>query len=152
MTNPFKDWTETRADEHNKRVAESKWGKKKAKEILGDFAKKVEAKHETRVRQSHKEPSKIHRDWGLVLKSLHSDGVHEESITLKLCNGVRYCPDWIITTCTESYCLTAYEVKGFMRDDARKSLLFAAKEYPWIRFVLVWKQNGQWQQQEILGE
>jgi len=143
MTNPFKDWDATKVTEHNQRVA----NRKAVSKTVASAADLVDGK---RVRQSQKQPTKLHRDWGLVLKSLHSEGVHEEAITLKLCNGVRYCPDWVITTCTESYCLTAYEVKGFMRDDARKSLLFAAKEYPWIRFVLVWREKGEWRQQEIL--
>jgi hypothetical protein len=116
---------------------------------------------QSRIKQSHKVATKLHRDWGLYLKSLSrskSESVYEESITLSLCNGVRYRPDWIVVktapqwdmTFSDAFEITAYECKGFMRDDARKSLLFAAKEYPWIKFVLVWKEEGAWKQQEIL--
>ena len=147
--NPFKDWTETIAAEHNQRVA----NRKAVAKTVVSAAELVAGK---RVRQSHKQPSKVHRDWGDHLKTfVPKESLYEEAITLKLCNGVRYRADWMViyglTQPPTAYKITAYECKGaFMYDDARKSLLFAAKEYPWIRFMLVCRQNGQWKQQEIL--
>jgi hypothetical protein len=143
-------------DLHNRRVAKGK----SVAETVVSAAEIIAATPDTRVRQSHKKPSKIHRDWGEHLNTIHRAGlffsaqIYEEAITLNLCNGVRYRPDWIVVgdfSKGPKHLLTAYECKGgFMYDDARKSLLFAAKEYRWIRFVLVWREKGEWKQQEIL--
>lgn len=83
-----------------------------------------------------------------------------QSVTLKLGNGVRYTPDFMVmadatnehsTPVTE---LTAFETKGFMRDDAAVKLKVAASLYPQIRFHLVTKQNrkagGGWIIQPVL--
>ncbi len=67
-------------------------------------------------------------------------GTHiAQGITLKLANGVRYTPDFFtISRDIPIGCrMTAWEVKGHMRDDAAVKLKVAAKEYPWIMFNLV---------------
>jgi hypothetical protein len=47
--------------------------------------------------------------------------------------------------------LRAWEVKGpHSWDDSIVKLKVAAHEWRAIRFVLIWKENGRWQQQEIL--
>lgn len=72
--------------------------------------------------------------------------VLSQSVTLKLANGVRYTPDFFCFDCN-----TAWEVKGrHAWEDAMIKLKFAAKEYPKVKFLLVWKQDGRWQEQEIL--
>ena len=74
--------------------------------------------------------------------------VYAQSITLKLGNGVRYTPDFIVV---DEWRLTAYEVKGFMRDDAAVKLKVAATAYPWISFHLVTKRKGGgWDIQAVL--
>lgn len=65
--------------------------------------------------------------------------VYPQSITLKLGNGVRYSPDFIETN---EFHINAYEVKGFMRDDAAVKLKVAASLYPWITFYLATRRNG----------
>lgn len=71
---------------------------------------------------------------------LRWDKIGIQSITLRLAWGVRYTPDfWTKSNDT----LHFWEVKGFMRDDARKSLMFAAKEYPWAIFWLVKRDKSQ---------
>ncbi len=79
-----------------------------------------------------------------------------QAVTLKIGNGVRYTPDFFcpkdatngheaaVTECV------AYEVKGFMRDDAAVKLKVAASLYPWIKFHLVSRKKGEWIVQEIL--
>lgn len=88
------------------------------------------------------------------------DRVLSQSITLRLGNGVRYTPDFIrIIDATNEHERTvseiyAYEVKGFMRDDAAVKLKVAASLYPWIRFHLVTKRKGaggEWDIQEVLA-
>jgi hypothetical protein len=90
-------------------------------------------------------------------KALEIDVLPSQSITLRLGNGVRYTPDFITVEheplddaagCAQT--LRAYEVKGFMRDDAAVKLKVAASLYPWIKFHLVTKAKGKFEMQEIL--
>lgn len=79
--------------------------------------------------------------------------VCEQAVTLRLGNGVRYTPDFITVELTATGCgrmVTAYETKGFMRDDAAVKLKVAAAQYTWIRFILVTKERaGTWSMQEV---
>lgn len=105
----------------------------------------VEVVGTKRLRQSAKGPNKTEAAFAAYLRTdmarrgLAVD-VLEQSITLSLANGCRYTPD-IVTVYQESphggHYVTAYEVKGFMRDDAVVKLKVAARAYPWIQFVLV---------------
>lgn len=81
-----------------------------------------------------------------------------QCVTLKLANGVRYTPDFTVTRdATNGHsepvtAVSAYEVKGFMRDDAAVKLKVAASLYPWIKFHLVSKRKGGgWDVQEVLS-
>jgi hypothetical protein len=74
--------------------------------------------------------------------------IYTQAITLKIGNGVRYTPDFVII---DKPSVTACEVKGFMRDDAAVKVKVAASLYPWITFFLVSKRKGGgWDIQEIL--
>lgn len=82
--------------------------------------------------------------------------IEREPVALKLGNGVRYNPDFLVHL-PENYGahtqqLTAYEVKGHMRDDAAVKIKVAASRFPFIRFVLVWRSSraGGWQMQTIV--
>lgn len=76
-----------------------------------------------------------------------------QSVTLLIANGCRYTPDFITTEIEEGAAkLCAYEVKGFMRDDAAVKIKVAASVYPWITFYLVSKaKGGTWDVQEVLA-
>ena len=75
--------------------------------------------------------------------------VYAQSITLKLGNGVRYTPDFVAVAPGDYF--HAYEVKGFMRDDAAVKLKVAASTYRWIKFHLVTKRKGGgWDIQAVL--
>ncbi len=63
-----------------------------------------------------------------------------QAITLKLANGVRYTPDFVEVRYSTG--LIAYEVKGFMRDDAAVKIKVAASLYPWITFFLATRPRG----------
>jgi hypothetical protein len=69
-----------------------------------------------------------------------------QSITLRIANGCRYTPDFVVayhhSTDIPSVDLVAYEVKGFMRDDAAVKIKVAATAFPWITFHLVTKLPG----------
>jgi hypothetical protein len=94
------------------------------------------------------------------LKATHPGAwIEREPMALKLGNGVRYNPDFMVHTELVIHAdgrhelpqLTAYEVKGHMRDDAAVKLKVAARLFPFIRFVLVWRDRraGTWATQEI---
>jgi len=84
--------------------------------------------------------------------------VLSQGITLKLGNGTRYTPDFFVSTdATNEHALPvcqcqAWEVKGFMRDDANVKLKVAAAKFSWITFYLVRRQGktGGWNIQRIL--
>lgn len=110
---------------------------------------------EPRLRQkSGPKLNKTETAWRDYLRTQHpTDTIHEQGITLQLGNGVRYTPDFIVICpaglATEGVCVAAYEVKGFMRDDAAVKLKVAASLYPWIAFTLVSRKGGTWNTQEI---
>jgi hypothetical protein len=88
------------------------------------------------------------------LKATHPGAwIEREPVALKLGNGVRYNPDFMVADSAGSSQLTAYEVKGHMRDDAAVKLKVAARLFPFIRFVLVWRDRraGTWATQEIFA-
>ena len=98
------------------------------------------------------------------LGHLPADSIHStvltQAITLKIANGCRYTPDFVLTggapndpltpPCWWGTLLRAYEVKGFMRDDAAVKLKVAASLYPWIAFHLVTRKKGVWQITPVL--
>jgi hypothetical protein len=109
-----------------------------------------------RIRQSSQKLNKTEAAFEIWLHEHRSGAlVLTQSVTLKLANGVRYTPDFVTVEFGPDgpgRVLTAYEVKGFIREDAVVKLKVAAKAYPWIRFIMVTKERaGTWSMQEILS-
>lgn len=78
-----------------------------------------------------------------------------QAIKLKLANGVFYKPDLFSTwwPVTHTGKPTAWEIKclrGKSVDRGKLALKVAASLWPEIRFILAWKENNQWHEQEIL--
>ena len=71
-----------------------------------------------------------------------------ESITLKLAEGCRYTPDFLVIN-REMEC-EFHEVKGFWVDDARVKIKVAASKFP-FRFVGVQYKKKEWQFEEFAG-
>lgn len=72
-----------------------------------------------------------------------------QNVTLKLADDTRYTPDFIGVRPDG---VTAWEVKGFMRDDAAVKLKIAARQFSWIDFVLVTEtkgKKGEWELRDI---
>lgn len=65
-----------------------------------------------------------------------------QEITLRLGWDTRYTPDFNCVTDTNT--VQFFEVKGFMRDDARVKLYTAAAKFPWFWFWLVKWKDGKW--------
>jgi hypothetical protein len=73
--------------------------------------------------------------------------IYVQDVTLRLGNGVRYTPDFVVTN---EWRVSAYETKGFMRDDAAVKIKVAARAYTWITFYLVTKaKHGSWDIQHV---
>ncbi len=74
-----------------------------------------------------------------------------QAVTLAIANGCRYTPDFFQPPAAKERA-RAFEVKGFMRDDAAVKLKVAARQFPWIRFFLVSRKGraSRWQVQEVL--
>jgi hypothetical protein len=101
-----------------------------------------------RLRQKSKGLNKTETRFCAYLPVIHNGmKVHAQAITFSLGNGVRYTPDFVIEH--PSGQLFAYEVKGFMRDDAAVKIKVAASTYRAIQFWLTW-WSGDWRFQRIL--
>ena len=75
-----------------------------------------------------------------------------QSITLKIGDDCRYTPDFVtMTSNVNGMEIYAWEVKGFMRDDALVKLKVAARMYQWICFKLVrWnKETVSWDIKDV---
>lgn len=64
-----------------------------------------------------------------------------EELALRLANKTFYHTDFAYQYAKDGQ-LVVEEVKGFMRDDAAVKLKVAAREYPFIRFLLVRRPKG----------
>jgi hypothetical protein len=77
--------------------------------------------------------------------------IFPQSIRLMLANGSWYKADFFVFAPSGIY---AYECKGPKegKNVARGLLALkcAAHKYPKIQFMLVWKQDGKWQEQIVL--
>ena len=108
----------------------------------------------SRIRQNSAGLNKTEQAFYDYLKTRGEPGVLRtvlppQSITLRIANGCRYTPDFVVVYHVQSddsngYAqeLVAYEVKGFLRDDAAVKLKVAATAFPWISFHLVAKLPG----------
>lgn len=65
-----------------------------------------------------------------------------QNITLKLADDTRYTPDFILITSDTK--LQAHEVKGFWRDDAKVKIKVAARQFPFVEFIVVMKSKSGW--------
>ena len=118
----------------------------------------VEIKSEQgkRVRQSSKPAlNKLETEFkNYMLALCPSSVIHEQSVTVKLGNGVRYTPDLFMLS--DDYAdygerPTFFEVKGpHAFDGALEKLKIAAGMYPEFTWILVWKDAGIWMEQVIL--
>ena len=105
----------------------------------------------SRIRQNSAGLNKTEQAFFDYLKAREDPGVLRtvlppQSVTLRIANGCRYTPDFVVayhhSTDIPSVDLVAYEVKGFMRDDAAVKIKVAATAFPWITFHLVTKLPG----------
>ena len=85
--------------------------------------------------------------WNEVLNSVRP-GAKAQAIRFRLANGIAYKPDFVDLSTQP---LMAWECKGpHAFRGGLENLKMAANLYPEIYWVLVWKKDGQWQQQRVL--
>jgi hypothetical protein len=111
-----------------------------------------------RLRQSSKPTmNKLESEWVSLLMVEHAQKiVNVQSVTFKLCNGLRYTPDafafeW--PALGELDRPTAWEVKSCapLQDDSVAKVKMFAHQYPEIRVILAWRdKNKQWHTQIVL--
>lgn len=126
-----------------------------AKKLLYDGPPAVKS---TRVRQDRSVPNKLESEWGQKLKSdFPGECFRFGERRYKLANGVWYKPDW---TCSNHLPVgsildaneTAWEVKGpHAWRGGLEFLKIAAHEWPEVRWILVWKENGVWHDQIVVS-
>jgi hypothetical protein len=118
-----------------------------------------------RIRQSSKPlMNKLESQWYEQLKMVFPQEINRirvQAFRVKLASGTWYKPDFFLMRdpgVTVNYDfpskdrVIAWEVKGPHAFRGGKEFLkIAAYQYPEIKFVLVWKENGQWVTQEILA-
>lgn len=76
-----------------------------------------------------------------------------QQIRFKLANGLWYKPDFFVwpTPVIRSCQPLAIEVKGpHAFRGGFENLKMAAHQYPWIKWILVWKENDEWREQVVL--
>lgn len=85
--------------------------------------------------------NKTEKRWLDYLRAERHEWIGIQCFTLKIGDDCRYTPDlWTF----DASRLTAWEIKGYMRDDALVKLKVAARMFPFIRFVIVRSRAGQW--------
>jgi hypothetical protein len=103
-----------------------------------------------RIRQSSKPLNKLEQEFLEYLKAQHNGipSLRPQALRFQLANGVTLTPDiismsWPLSGGDKQP--TAWEVKGpFAWEDSLIKLKFAAREWPEWRWVLAWKEEGQW--------
>lgn len=109
-------------------------------EAVADFV----APQKKRLRQ--KSGPKLNTTEAAFLEHLRGNSpgtqIYAQTVTLSIANGCRYTPDAFAFACDDGeHYAQAWEVKGFMREDAAVKIKVAAAFYPLIRFRLVTKRK-----------
>lgn len=88
--------------------------------------------------------NKLERAWLSEMRQQGHQFIGIQNVTLKLGHDCRYTPDFTAIDSENRRC--AYEVKGFMRDDAQVKLKVATRLFAHIfHFFLVKRERGVWQ-------
>lgn len=90
--------------------------------------------------------SKAEARYAQLLEAQKRDGLitdwKYEAITLRLADGVRYTPDFMVRIGDR---MRLVEVKGHMREAARVRLRVAVEMYPCFTWLLVWAKKGKFE-------
>jgi hypothetical protein len=139
----FREWTMADVEAHQSRVGKRELAPVLApvqgKPLVQVFAEE-EAKAEFGFKPSTDE-QKLNKTERAFLSYLRAkyDWVGVQSLTLKLGDDCRYTPDfWTVHFGR----MTAWEVKGFWRDDAKAKIKIASRQFRMFDFCVVMKRKG----------
>lgn len=143
MPNPFLNWTSEMVAAHNARVSakEPDSGQRPGGTMTGATPVPPGTNLVPVKTTDEEKLNKLERDWLRQLRLTHTE-VHIQAMTLKLADDTRYTPDFHVIDPNGQ--LVCYETKGHMRDDARVKIFVAARTFLHFRFVLVTREQGQW--------
>jgi len=102
----------------------------------------------SRPPRRRREPNKTEAAYRREVLGRRTDlvSVHFEGITLRMANGHRYTPDWVVVTVADR--IECHEVKGSyaLHSQQRARLAFdqARVEFPWILWVWAMRTKGGW--------
>lgn len=101
-----------------------------------------------RIRQGQKPLlNKLEAAWFEALKRTNPSA-RPQAMKFRLGNGIAYKPDFVDLTVRP---VTCWEVKGpHAFRGGFENLKVAASLYQDVRWILVWRESGRWQQQEVL--
>jgi hypothetical protein len=107
------------------------------------------ARVEFKIRKNTDEEklNKTEKAYLAYLRGLNPQWLGIQNLTLKLGDDTRYTPDFVAIDSTGVF--HAREVKGFFRDDAKVKIKVAARQFPWIRFTLAFKNGSGWKHEEV---
>lgn len=91
--------------------------------------------------------NKTERAWLSELRIRNPKFLGIQAMTFKLGDDCRYTPDFIEISQEDKF--IAWEVKGFMRDDALVKLKVAARMFPFLDFYVVKRIKGSWETKKI---
>lgn len=108
-----------------------------------------------RIRQSSKPLlNKLEEEYQRILidKSPYANPkVYPQAIRFRLANGAWYKPDLVSWNYGNMRCFEVKGPKGMKgQPKGLMTLKVAAAQYPEVDWYLVWKENGQWQEQLVL--
>ena len=120
-------------------------------ELTGLLVKSIQVERQKRIRQSQKPlMNKLELEYWGVLKRSYTEGPDRivcQGLRFQLANGLWYKPDFAVFTFNALWC---YEVKGpHAFRGGFENLKVAARTYPFITWVLVWKETT-WKEQIVL--
>lgn len=85
----------------------------------------------------------------ITSKTSYVHTIYAQCIRLKIANGCTLTPDFAVFFA--DHAPHFYEVKGpFAWEDSLIKLKVAAYAYPKCTFILAWKKDGAWKEQEVL--
>jgi hypothetical protein len=147
------NWTPEQVEAHNKRIAEG--GKRRTRpfvpteyvKAMPPAVKAISATADIKASTDEQKLNKTERLYLQYLKSVGVQWIGVQAVTLKLGDDCRYTPDFVVIDA--SSLITAHEVKGFWRDDARVKIKVAARSFPWMAFVAAQKSKTGWNIERI---
>lgn len=119
----------------------------KSKQAAGGISKPA-------LRQDRSGMNKTEADFLAHLKATtpREIEIHREGLGMRIGNGCVYWPDFI-TSDAHFDMVCAYEIKGFMRDDAAVKIKAAAAKFRTFKFFLVFRDKSQasgWRIEEVM--